>query len=268
MIKPVTFENEGQQLVGILHMPDESKHGGKTPGIVMFHGFTGNKTEAHRLFVHIARNLCDAGFTVLRFDFRGSGDSDGEFDDMTVPGEINDAEKALTFLEEQKWVNKEKVGVIGLSMGGRVASILASKDKRVKFMVLYSPGLGPLRERFLSRMDRETLQRLDYGKAIKVSNGWYLKKPFFSSLDDPVPLDVMDKIRVPVLIIHSDMDQVVPIEDSEKGYEIIKNLNDKNEFYVVKGGDHTFSEREHTLEVIKKTQEWLFSLGLGLKYEA
>ncbi len=263
MEKPVTFRNRGKQLVGMLHVPDELHRGDKAPAIVMFHGFTGNRTEAHRLFVQVARNLCSARFLVLRFDFLGSGDSEGEFDDMTVRGEVNDAEKSLDFLEDQPLVDGEKIGVIGLSLGGRVASILASEDERLKFAVLLSPALGPLKEAFTSHMDDEARERLKKGEAIKVSEGWYLKKPFFDTLDDPVPFNVMDRIRAPVLIIHGDNDEVVPIETSKKGYEITKDLNDKNELYVIKGADHTFSEREHTLEVIKKTREWLLSLRLG-----
>jgi dipeptidyl aminopeptidase/acylaminoacyl peptidase len=262
LIKPVTFENHGQQIVGVLHVPDRLKREAKTPGIVMFHGFTGNKIESHRLFVHVARALCDSGFVVLRFDFRGSGDSDGVFDDMTVPGEVSDAEKALTFMARQRWVDKEKIGVLGLSVGGRVAAILASKDGRVRFAVLYSAALGPLRKRFLAGIDGENLEKLDSGESVKVGDGWYLKKAFFETVDDPVPLEVMHRIMVPVLLVHSDMDQVMPMEDSRKGYEIIRNLNRKNEFYIVKDGDHTFREKRHTKEVIEKTVEWLRSLGL------
>jgi dienelactone hydrolase len=43
-------------------------------------------------------------------------------------------------------IDREKVGVIGLSMGGRVAAILSSKDRRVKFVILYSPALGPIKK--------------------------------------------------------------------------------------------------------------------------
>ncbi|MEM2303546.1 MAG: alpha/beta fold hydrolase [Candidatus Bathyarchaeia archaeon] len=257
MIKPVVFKNQNQELVGILHLPDDLKPEEKTPGVVMFHGFTGNKTEAHRLFVQVARKLCKSGFTVFRFDFRGSGDSDGEFEDMTLPSEVDDAEAALTFLIKQRRVDKRRVGVIGLSMGGRVATILASKDERVKFAILYSAALGPLRDRFLSHMSKDALERLNAGEAIEVSDGWYLRKSFFDTVDYVVPFEVMSKIKIPVLIIHGDRDLLVPLEEAEKGYEIIRGLNDKNELYIVKGGDHTFSKREHTLEVINKTLNWL-----------
>jgi len=261
MIKPVTFKNEEQKLVGILHVPIGMKRGEKASGIAMFHGFTGNRTEAHRLFIHVARALSDSGFVVLRFDFRGSGDSDGEFDDMTVPGEVSDAGEALNFLAKQRMVNKQKIGVIGLSMGGRVAAILTSKDKRVKFAVLYAAALSPLRESFLAMAGKEGLERLDSGEAFKIGDGWYLKKSFFDRVDEPVPLDVMHKIKVPVLLVHGDADQTVSIEDSRKGYEVIRNLNSRNEFYVVKGGDHVFTDRKHEQEVIRKTLEWLNSIG-------
>jgi len=45
LIKPVTFKNEGQQIIGVLHIPDNIKPNEKVPGILM-HGFTGNKIEA------------------------------------------------------------------------------------------------------------------------------------------------------------------------------------------------------------------------------
>jgi len=257
LIKPAVFKNQNQELVGILHIPEGLKMGEKTPGIVMFHGFTGNKTEAHRLFVQVARSLCKSGFTVLRFDFRGSGDSDGEFEDTTLPGEVSDAEAALTFLMRQRSVDRERVGVIGLSMGGRVATILASKDERVKFAILYSAALSPLREKFLSQMDKSKLERLNLGEAVEVSNGWYLKKDFFDTIDYVIPFEVMGGIKIPMLIVHGDRDFVVPLEEAEKGYSIIKGLNDKNELYIVEGGDHTFSKKEHTLKVIDKTLNWL-----------
>jgi dipeptidyl aminopeptidase/acylaminoacyl peptidase len=266
LIKPVIFENENQKLVGILHIPENFGLAKKVPGIMMLHGFTGNKSEAHRLFVQVARKLCEAGFMVLRFDFRGSGDSDGEFENLTVMNEVSDAEMALSFLLRQRKVDKEKVGVIGLSMGGRVAAILASKDERIKFVVLYSAALGPLRKRFLGFIKPEQWQLLNSGESIEihdpnVSSGWYLKKEFFETVDYIVPFEVMNKISVPVLIIHGDQDPTIPVEEAKKGYDIIKNINSKNELYIVKGGDHTFSKKEHTKEVIEKTLEWLKSIS-------
>jgi esterase/lipase len=255
--------------MGVLHVPDDLKPEQKAPAIAMFHGFTGHKSETHRLFVRIARALCSAGFVVLRFDFRGSGDSDGDFEEMTVAGELSDAEQAITFLSGLPEVDDKTVGVIGLSMGGRVAAILTSKDSRVKFAVLYSAALAPLKQRFWQGLNSETIGKLEKGEAVQLNGGWYMKKPFFDTLDDTVPHEVMSRIRVPVLIVHGDSDQTVPLEGAMKGYEIVKDLNSKNELYIVKGGDHVFSTREHTQEVTEKTVGWLKTLDLkALAHEA
>ena len=262
MIKPVMFTNQGQLLMGVLHVPDKLRPKTKFPGIVMFHGFTGNKVEAHRFFIHVARSLCSSGFVVLRFDFRGSGDSDGEFEDMTLPDEVSDAEKAITFLMRRRYVDRRKIGVIGLSMGGRVAAILASRDKRIKFAILYSPALAPLKDRLLSQIDREKVEKLHSGESVEFSRGWYLKRKFFETVDYIVPLDVMGDIKIPILIIHGDRDETIPLKEAKKGYEIIKGLNENNELYVIKNGDHTFSKKEHTLEVIRKTLAWINSLSI------
>ncbi|UCD72892.1 MAG: alpha/beta fold hydrolase [Candidatus Bathyarchaeota archaeon] len=269
MIKPVIFENQGERLVGILHVPDKLKRGGKAPGVVMLHGLTGNKIENHRLFVLAARDLCDLGFVVLRFDFRGSGDSDGDFEDMTIPGEISDAEKALTFLMEQRWVNRKAVGILGLSMGGRVAAVLSSRDHRVKFVILCSANFDQLLPRLLSGIGgyiplKGMEEVLNSGEAVKIKDGWYLKNSFFKTLDETVPLDVIDKIKVPILIVHGEMDQVIPLDEAVRGFEIVKNLNKKNELYVIEGGGHVFTDREHTHQVIRKTRDWLVSLNLGI----
>lgn len=257
MIKPVIFRNEGQNLVGILHIPDGLSYEGRAPGIVMFHGFTGNKSEAHRLFVHVARSLCDSGFIVLRFDFRGSGDSDGDFEDTTLPREVSDAERALSLLMRQRYIDRARVGVLGLSMGGRVAAILASMDARIRFAILYSPALGPLKERMLSRISREEVDKLDRGEAAEVSPGFYLKKQFFETVDYIIPSSIMSKVNIPILIVHGDRDQVIPVDEVRKCFDSIKGVNDRSELYIVMGGDHTFSKREHTREVIDKTLEWI-----------
>ena len=58
--EPVVFENEGQKLFGTVHVPDPP-HLPPFPALVMLHGFTGNRIEAHQLFVKAARRFAAAG---------------------------------------------------------------------------------------------------------------------------------------------------------------------------------------------------------------
>ena len=121
MERPVVFYNQGQQLNGILHSP--TGFDAPCPAIAFFHGFTGTKVEPHRIFVKTARELASIGFYVLRFDFRGSGDSAGDFSEMTISGEISDAIKSIDVLTAMQGVDPERIGILGLSMGGCVCGV-------------------------------------------------------------------------------------------------------------------------------------------------
>ena len=135
--RPVVFYNQGQQLNGILHSP--TGFDAPCPAIAFFHGFTGTKVEPHRIFVKTARELASIGFYVLRFDFRGSGDSAGDFSEMTIGGEISDAIKSIDVLTAMQGVDPEHIGILGLSMGGCVAACVSGQDARVKSTVMWAP---------------------------------------------------------------------------------------------------------------------------------
>ena len=109
-------------MVGMLHLPEEK---GPFPAVAIYHGFTGTKVEPHRLFVKMSRALVQKGIAGTLWIFRGSGDSEGDFADMTVSGEIADAIRVLDFLQEQPEVDGERLGVLGLSMGGAIAASVA-----------------------------------------------------------------------------------------------------------------------------------------------
>src|SRR5271155_5466123 len=88
---PFNLRTPRAHLAAVLH---------RAPGkrlVILCHGFTGNKIESGRLFVQTARALQQAGISALRFDFMGSGDSSGEFNQMTPDTQIQDALDALAW---------------------------------------------------------------------------------------------------------------------------------------------------------------------------
>ncbi len=133
--------HQGQRIAAMAHIPEGN---GPHPAVMMLHGFTGDKVESHYLFVKTARALAQAGFVALRFDFRGSGESEGRFQDVTIPGEIEDALTVLSWLAEQPYVDVDRLGVLGLSMGGCVAAHVAGADPRIKALVLWAAVADPL----------------------------------------------------------------------------------------------------------------------------
>ena len=131
---PVTFKSHGKQIVGMLHLPDAKK----SPVIIVCHGFMGSHIGAWYSYVELARTLVKSGFSVLRFDFRGSGDSQGEFENQTIGVKLEDFDSALKFLTRFKSLNLNKVGVIGHSQGGVIANFATSRHKNIKCLVEWS----------------------------------------------------------------------------------------------------------------------------------
>ncbi|MEM0385726.1 MAG: alpha/beta fold hydrolase [Nitrososphaeria archaeon] len=154
----VSFSCEGEKVAGMLHVPNKIP----APTIIFCHGFTGNRIEAHRLFVYAARELCNKGFTVLRFDFRGCGESEGSYNSITISDEVKDLGSAVDFLYNRNEVLKEKIGVVGLSLGGVVSILRTAEDERIKAVCTWSsPGdLKDMESRIKSMFGEINLNRL------------------------------------------------------------------------------------------------------------
>ena len=257
MEKPVVFENQGQQIMGILHIPDKKE---ELPGVVLYHGFTGNKSESHFLFTKLSRLLEKKGICVLRFDFRGSGDSEGKFEDMTLKTEISDGKKAMEFLLSQKFIDKNKIGVLGLSMGAITASIIASEFKEVKYLCLWSPVAYPeiIRKKLLKGRLREKIVKK--GKLYFKDIGHYLSKNFFKSLTEIDPLSFSKNFRGKVLIIHSKDDELLPISHSLSYFEAFHQKAISSQLLILKEGGHTFMTEFSENKVLEETTQF-FSRG-------
>src|SRR5437867_8314985 len=112
----VQFPNRSKKwLRGVIHRPERARARRGGPGVVFFHGFTGDRMESHWMFVKCSRALARAGIASLRFDFYGSGESDGEFPEITLRGEISDALAAVEFFRRQEGIDSRRIGLVGLS---------------------------------------------------------------------------------------------------------------------------------------------------------
>ncbi|UCC68263.1 MAG: alpha/beta hydrolase [Armatimonadota bacterium] len=239
----VSFPSDGEVVVGVLHIPERTP----APGVIMCHGFTGHKAETHRLFVGAARDFCQHGLTALRFDFRGSGDSAGEFQEMTVSREIADAEAAFGFLAARPEVNPSRLGVLGLSLGGCVAACLAGREQRVRALALWAP-LARV-NRLIDRMAPElgSHQVLDM-------QGWALGRPFLDDLHGIDPLKEIEGYHGPSLVVHGTADESVPPSD---GSDYRVALGGRCRLHQVQSADHVFSSLTWKAEAIEVTREFL-----------
>ena len=250
MERQIVFENEGQKLYGMLHLPDGIE---RAPTVAIFHGFTGTKIEPHRIFVKMARELMAHGIAALRFDFRGSGESEGDFVDMTVEGEISDALKSLDFLQAQPELDPHRIGVLGLSLGGLVAACVAGRDARVKSLALWA-ALGLVEEvTLLDEEYRQTAQQQLAERGFIDREGNLMGAAFIEGLTQMRPLEEVARYRGPALIIHGTRDEVVDPKNAPAYQEAIPG---RTELHIVEGADHTFNSHEWEREVIEVTRDW------------
>lgn len=195
------FSVDGQRLYGMLHTPDTAPSATGWPSVLLLHGFTGNRLESHRNFVLFARLLASRGIACLRFDFRGSGESQGDFSEMTVSREVEDAEAAAEYLRRQPNIDPERVMLLGFSMGAMVAS-LALREIKPHRLALWSPALPEL---WLQRLRGGVLPPViqDYG-------GWPLGRAFLQEVVRLRPLEAAEAWRGEAHIFHGDADQTCP----------------------------------------------------------
>lgn len=139
--KYVEVQSRGLTLRGFLELPDGP---GPHPLLVMFHGFTGNMGEKHFVLARLSRAVVAAGVATLRFDFGGSGESDGDFGQMTPKTEMADGLEILRFAETLPEIDPARIMLFGFSLGGFVATnVAAAVPEKIERLVLMSPGGEP-----------------------------------------------------------------------------------------------------------------------------
>jgi len=250
MQKAVEIKSRNLTLRGMINAPDQVR--GKLPTIIIYHGFGGNKMGPHFMFVKFSRVLADLGFASVRFDFAGSGESDGEFIDMTLSGELEDAENILEYVKSLDFVDTERIGVVGFSMGGAVASMLAGlHNKDIKSLCLWSPA-GNMAEIVINDF-------LGHGYGSLLSNGYYeydgllIGKKFVDDIKNADIYNVASNYRGNILLLHGNSDEVVSLSASEKYLETYGN---KAKLTVIDGADHLFSRQSWKRELIEYSLEF------------
>jgi len=107
-------------------------------GIVVCHPLGEEKLWAHRALVNLSRRLGDRGYAVVRFDCRGEGDSDRQFEETNLATRIQDLEAVAGALRSRAPSVRTLVGM-GLRFGGTLAAICAARSRLFDDLVLWDP---------------------------------------------------------------------------------------------------------------------------------
>lgn len=123
---PVVFDSEGIRLAGDLRLPDLP---GPAPAVALTGPFTGVKDQVTGDY---ARKLTQAGLVTLAFDHRGFGESGGRRGHEDSQGKLADLRAAVGLLAERPEVDADRIGLVGVCLGGGYAVRGAATDPRVK----------------------------------------------------------------------------------------------------------------------------------------
>lgn len=243
----VTFENLGQEIVGTLAMPDTDE---SVALVLLFHGFKGERDELpivnteEAMYSRTARIFAERGIATLRIDFRGSGESEGEWADTTFTGQINDAVAALDFAGTLEGVDAERIGIIGLSQGGLVGASAAGQDARVKSLVLWSAANNPALN-FSNLLPMETMMEglaLEGDAVLPVTLPWgeetEMRRGFFEELFLVDPVANITTYTNPLLVVVGLRDTTV--SPQPWAGQVFLNYHEGEESLVVLDGDHIF----------------------------
>ncbi len=234
-IKPVFFVNEGERIAGSLHLPAGRA---RCSGVVMVHGFAGQRCGARFILVELSRRLAQAGIASLRFDCRGGGESGGTFEATTTTTQLSDATAAMRELASLRRVDRSRVGVVGVSLGGLVAALLAGSQQEIKSAVLLSPvaRADEMAQSMLTTAMRETLSnegRIDVG-------GLYLGKGFFEDINGLDGPSRLAESSAAVLVINGGEDETVPTAHAEQYFLKASARKLRAERLIIPGADHTY----------------------------
>ena len=212
------------------------KEGQKCPVVIQMHGFSGNKGGMHEL---IADKLVKKNIASVRFDFNGHGESEGLFQNMTVPNEIEDAKAVYDYVASLPFASK--IGLLGHSQGGVVASMTAGElgDDKVSALVLMAPAAvlreDAIRGNTFGKMYDPLNLKEDY---VELFGGLKLGKNYIETAFSLPIYETAAGYQGPAAIFHGNNDKVVPYTYGERYHKIYP----LSEYHYLPGEDHGFSQ--------------------------
>ncbi|MBN2367429.1 alpha/beta hydrolase [Candidatus Woesearchaeota archaeon] len=233
-----------EKLVGIQTVPSEKKS--KYPTVVLTHGFGVEKHEGG-MFDQLAEKLADVGILSYRFDFSGRGESEGNYSKSSLSKMKSELSTILGFVQSQPCVDKHRIGILGQSFGTPTTVTLAPKVKAIVLMGSTSHPKEILIKLFGNGYNPD-------GISVRTkSNGQitHMGPQFWKDFDNHKLLESIKKIHCPILFIHGEQDDKVPISEMEAYYQ---NANPPKEKIIIKGADHGL--RPHRDEMYEIVSDW------------
>lgn len=241
----VEFTNDqGETLAGLLQSPDA-----EIKAYALFaHCFTCSKDVAAAS--RISRALADRGIAVLRFDFTGLGNSDGDFANTNFSSNVQDLLSAAKMLEDKYEAPRL---LIGHSLGG--AAVLNAAHHLPSVKAVSTIG-SPATADHVQHLFSKALPELEAKGEVAVKIGlreFNIKKQFLDDINENSSAEHIGKLRRALLIFHSPVDEIVSINEATKIYTSAKH---PKSFISLDKANHLLSNRDDSEYVGATLAAW------------
>ncbi len=246
MLKQIQFPNHwGETLAGTFHVPTEDSR----RGIILGHCFTCSRHT--RILRDLSLALVEEGFKVLRFDFSGNGQSEGNFSESIYSKQISDMKVAASFMtaEGVSWF-----GLAGHSMGAMVALLAATEMDNVRAVCTLASKASALHStHFLNESQLHELESTGRVHFVSRERNLELTDAFFADAARYELSKVLPSLVQPWLIVHGDQDEIIPVKDA---YRLRQFKTAGTELAIIADADHMFSQDARRQEVTELVVKW------------
>jgi len=227
---------DGQMLGGVISLPADSK---ASSYALFAHCFTCGKNLA--VARNISRSLNQSGIGVLRFDFTGLGESDGEFSNTDFTSNLNDIEFAADYLGE--FYDAPQI-LIGHSLGG--AAVLAAAERISSARAIVTIG-APFQPGHVSHLFAGKTEELESTGKASISLGGKpitIGRSLVKDLNAQNNASKIRRLRKALLVMHSPQDSIVNVSNAA---EIFAAAVHPKSFVSLDGADHLLSAEKDSL---------------------
>ena len=243
--KKVEFKgSSGENLSGLLEIPAS----GANSFALFAHCFTCGKDIAAAS--RIARALVARGIAVMRFDFTGLGNSDGDFANTNFSSNVQDLEAAADFLRSNYLAPSL---LIGHSLGGTAVLKAAQSIAESKAVVTIGSPADASHVAKQFACDLDTIKHKGEASVNLAGRQFLIKKQFLDDIEAAQTTDSLGKLKKALLVFHSPVDQTVSIKEAEKIY---LNARHPKSFVSLDNADHLLSQKEDSEYVAATIAAW------------
>jgi alpha-beta hydrolase superfamily lysophospholipase len=204
--------------------------------VIASHGHLSSK-ESEK-FIALGERLSQEEIAMLRFDFRGCGESEGRLEEDTITRRNADLAAAVEFMRSYPGLGKKR-GLLGSSLGGYLSLIKASADKEIRATVIWATPF---------HLDDLGLRKVEEGNPPPDAPGEAFLQDLPRHRLHPLLANVSN-----CLVIHGNRDEVVPIDQA---WEIFNGLGSPKEIRLIERGDHRLTDPAHRQRAIDLSVAW------------